>query len=375
MAPTVTSSPSRTPARARARSTPRRRRRLTASSSAPTSLRSEKATARSATRPTTRHIPGPTRCTSTPSGTGRWIDDGPGGLDRRRGHVPRCTRRPAGPSAGAPRPRWPPRAPGRTRRPRRSSGRSAASGRVRRRRPATGPACSRRRCGGARAARAGSRRARRAGCAAARPAWCTASGSRSIRTTRTRARSMWRRKRSPRPLPPAAPSTSPGMSAITNSVPSRSPPTRTTPEMRLERGERVVGDLGLGGRDGGDQGRLPGVGEADQGDVRHQLELHVEPALLALLPLLGEGRCPAPIGQEPCVAPPALAPLGDQEAVPVDRQIALDGAAAVPHHGPDRDRAPRCPCPGRRASSAPSRARRRWPGGRGGRGSPAATTG
>ena len=47
------------------------------------------------------------------------------------------------------------------------------------------------------------------------------------------------------------------------------------PEMRFERGERVVGDLGPGGGDGGDQRRLPGVGEADQGDVRHQLELHV----------------------------------------------------------------------------------------------------
>ena len=99
------------------------------------------------------------------------------------------------------------------------------------RRPPTVRLAARRRCAVARAARAGTTRARRAG-----PRSCSDGGSpptsgapRSRRTTRTRARSMWRRNWCPSPLPPAAPSTRPGMSAMTNSVPSCTPPTRTTP--------------------------------------------------------------------------------------------------------------------------------------------------
>ncbi len=55
--PTVTSSPSRTPARSKARSTPSRRSRRMASVWAPPSFRSEKATARSAARPSTSQPP------------------------------------------------------------------------------------------------------------------------------------------------------------------------------------------------------------------------------------------------------------------------------------------------------------------------------
>ena len=39
--------------------------------------------------------------------------------------------------------------------------------------------------------------------------------------SRSELRSMWRRKRSPRPLPALAPSMMPGMSAMTNDLPSR----------------------------------------------------------------------------------------------------------------------------------------------------------
>ncbi len=63
-------------------------------------------------------------------------------------------------------------------------------------------------------------------------------------------------------------------------------------EVRLEGGEGVVGDLGLGGRDGGDERGLPDAREAHEGHVGHQLELQSQPALLAELALLGEGRGP-----------------------------------------------------------------------------------
>ena len=106
-------------------------------------------------------------------------------------------------------------------------------------------------------------------------------------------------------------------------------------EVRLERGERVVGDFGLGRRHRRDQGRLAGVGEADQGHVGHELELHVQPELLALLGLLGEGRGTAAVGEEARVAPPALAALGHHEAGTFRVEVADHRAAAVAHDRAD----------------------------------------
>lgn len=48
-----------------------------------------------------------------------------------------------------------------------------------------------------------------------------------------------------------------------------------------ERGERVVGDLGLGGADDAEQRALAGVRHADNSDVRDQLQFQVDPELLA----------------------------------------------------------------------------------------------
>ena len=69
-------------------------------------------------------------------------------------------------------------------------------------------------------------------------------------------------------------------------------------EVGLERRERVVGDLRLGRRDDADQRALADVREPDQGDVGHQPDLQLEPALLAVLALLGERRRPAAVGEE-----------------------------------------------------------------------------
>ena len=80
--------------------------------------------------------------------------------------------------------------------------------------------------------------------------------------------------------------------------------------------------------------RLADVGEADEGDVGQQLELEPQPALLALLALLGERRRPAPVRQEPGVAPPAPAAGRGQPAVagsaPGRR---APRPPAVAHHG------------------------------------------
>ncbi len=108
-------------------------------------------------------------------------------------------------------------------------------------------------------------------------------------------------------------------------------------QVGLERGERVVGDFGLGRGDDGNEGRLPGIGKAHQGHVGHELELHVQPTLLALLSLLGEGRGPAPVGQEPCIAPSPLPTCGNEKAIAVMRQVALHGAVGIAHDGADGD--------------------------------------
>ena len=43
-------------------------------------------------------------------------------------------------------------------------------------------------------------------------------------------------------------------------------------EAGMQRRERIVGDLRLGGGDGGEQGRFAGVGQADEADVGDQLQ-------------------------------------------------------------------------------------------------------
>ena len=116
------------------------------------------------------------------------------------------------------------------------------------------------------------------------------SGSRaapSTTWTRTRVRSTWRRKAWPRPAPDGRALDEPG------DVGDRRPALVLgvaevhDPEVRLERGERVGGDLRPGRGERGEERRLAGVREADEPDVGDQPELQAQPALLARLALLG----------------------------------------------------------------------------------------
>ena len=141
-------------------------------------------------------------------------------------------------------------------------------------------------------------------CAAARPAaasWSASSrsivawfvtgsepssGARSSTWTSSRVRSTCARNSWPSPAPSLAPSIRPGMSAITSwrsSAVDRA-------EHRLERRERVVGDLRLRARQPGEQRRLAGVREAHEPGVGEQLQVQLEPALLARQATLGEPR-------------------------------------------------------------------------------------
>jgi hypothetical protein len=92
-------------------------------------------------------------------------------------------------------------------------------------------------------------------------------------------------------------------------------------QVGFERGERVVGDLRLGGADDADERALAHVGEADQRDVGHELQLQLQPLLVALLALLGERGGPAAVGGELGVAAAAAATAGRKPAVAVVGQV------------------------------------------------------
>ena len=61
-------------------------------------------------------------------------------------------------------------------------------------------------------------------------------------------------------------------------------------EVRGQRGERVVRDLGLRGGQAGQERGLPGVRQPDETDVGDRPELHAQALLLAVLPRLGRAR-------------------------------------------------------------------------------------
>ena len=88
-------------------------------------------------------------------------------------------------------------------------------------------------------------------------------------------------------------------------------------EVRLERRERIVGDLRLRRRDHADERRLAGVREPDEGDVGHQTEFEPQPVLLAVFALFGEARGATLVRQELGVAAPAAPARRGQPPVAV----------------------------------------------------------
>ena len=117
--------------------------------------------------------------------------------------------------------------------------------------------------------------ARRASCAASSAsivAWFAAgsepsTGARSSTCTSSRVRSTCARNSWPRPAPSLAPSIRPGMSAMHELALGAV----ERAEHRLERRERVVGDLRRGARQPREQRRLAGVRQPDEADVGEQL--------------------------------------------------------------------------------------------------------
>ena len=109
-------------------------------------------------------------------------------------------------------------------------------------------------------------------------------------------------------------------------------------------GERVVGDLGPGRGHGRDDRGLAGVGEADQPDVGHRLQLEDEVTLLSRLALEREAGRLAPRAREGRVAEAAAAACGGHEpgadAEQVGEHLAVRGLdLGAVRHGDDQIRA------------------------------------
>ena len=197
---------------------------------------------------------------------------------------------------------------------------------------------------GSAAARPGRRRARAA--RASTVAWFStgsqpSSGARSSTCTSSRQRSTWARNSWPRPGARAGALDQPrdvGQHQLALVGLDRA-------EHRLERGERVVGDLRRARGEPRQQRALARVGQAHQAGVGEQLEPQLQPALLAGQAALGEARrLPGRVGEALVAAPPGP---------PRATTARWPGAARSQRDRPPR---PRPPCP---AAPAPPA----WPRG------------
>src|SRR5262245_34772870 len=96
-------------------------------------------------------------------------------------------------------------------------------------------------------------------------------------------------------------------------------------ELRVERSERIVGDLRFRGRNSGKQGRFAGIGKAKQAGIGNEFQPEPQPAFLAGLARIGAtGRA---IGRrlEMSVAKTAIAAARQPDTVADPAQIADQG--------------------------------------------------
>src|SRR5690606_9678981 len=100
-------------------------------------------------------------------------------------------------------------------------------------------------------------------------------------------------------------------------------------EVRMQRRERIVGDLRPRVADRSDQRRLAGVRQAEQSDVGKDLEFELQASLLARRARRALSRRAVRARLEVDVAPPALAALGQQLAFAVTDQIDEQLAAVL----------------------------------------------
>ena len=99
-------------------------------------------------------------------------------------------------------------------------------------------------------------------------------------------------------------------------------------ELRMQRGEGIVGDLRPRRADLGEEGRLAGIGQADEAGIRDQFQPQPDPALLAGLAGIGVARRAVGRRFEMRIAEAAIAALGEHEFLAelgevVDQRLAI----------------------------------------------------
>ena len=109
-------------------------------------------------------------------------------------------------------------------------------------------------------------------------------------------------------------------------------------QVRMQRSKRIVGNFRLCRRNGADQGRFAGIRQSKQSNVRHDLELEAELALLARQARHCLARRAVRAALELRIAPAALATLGDEQALAEADDIAeLLICIDIDDNGADRD--------------------------------------
>ena len=100
----------------------------------------------------------------------------------------------------------------------------------------------------------------------------------------------------------------------------------------MQRGEGIVSDLRLGGRDGGEEGRFAGVREADEADVGDQFQAQHDRALDPRLAGVGAARRAVGRGGEMGVAEAAVAACGHDDALARPREVGDHRARSLLEH-------------------------------------------
>ena len=86
-------------------------------------------------------------------------------------------------------------------------------------------------------------------------------------------------------------------------------------KLRLQRGERIVGDLRLGGADRGKKRRLAGIGQSDDAGIGNKLKPQTDGVLFARLAGIGAARRAIGRGLKMRIAETAVAAMGKRDAL------------------------------------------------------------
>src|SRR6056297_3408329 len=101
------------------------------------------------------------------------------------------------------------------------------------------------------------------------------------------------------------------------------------PQIGYQGGKGIISNLGAGGRNGGNQGRLAGIGKTNQADIGKELQLQAQGFFVPGDARLGMTRGAVSAGGKTGIAAPSLTALDQQEFGVLAGQISQDFTAGV----------------------------------------------